>query len=218
MGTSYGSGDVTIAQSTLAENLAGSNGGALSFKGSGTVNVMNSTYSHNTAQRGAVFDFHASAGSLPTVRVSNSTFIGNLSEELLAQIFYGNWSSLWLGNSIVELAPLPGNRPLCSFYPSAGANNRIGDLSCGDAYSPGFNFRLADTADRIDPELADNGGWTRTHAVLEDSNVIDAGDLANCYDFVASVELEEDQHGNVRIIDGNGDGAPVCDIGAVEYQ
>lgn len=69
----------------------------------------------------------------------------------------------------------------------------------------------------IDPQLAplrDNGGPTRTHVPLDGSLVIDAGDAS-----IASPPLF-DQRGTFfnRISDGNGNGTPRIDIGAVEQQ
>jgi hypothetical protein len=55
--------------------------------------------------------------------------------------------------------------------------------------------------------LVDNGGPTRTHALLPGSPAIDSS-RATC--------PATDQRGVARPQDGNGDGAAVCDIGAYE--
>jgi hypothetical protein len=57
--------------------------------------------------------------------------------------------------------------------------------------------------------LADNGGYTRAHALLPDSVAIDSALPAAC----ATV----DQRGRACPLDGNGDGQAVCDIGAFEF-
>lgn len=57
--------------------------------------------------------------------------------------------------------------------------------------------------------LADNGGYTRTHALLPDSFAIDSALPVAC----ATV----DQRGRARPLDGNGDGQAACDIGAFEF-
>jgi hypothetical protein len=51
---------------------------------------------------------------------------------------------------------------------------------------------------------------------LAGSPVIDAGNPAGCTD--GTNPLTSDQNGTPRPLDGNGDGIPVCDIGAIEYK
>lgn len=67
------------------------------------------------------------------------------------------------------------------------------------------------TTDPFLGALADNGGFTMTHALGETSPAIDAGDPdpLSC--------PEEDQRGIFRPIDGNGSDGARCDIGAYEY-
>jgi hypothetical protein len=65
----------------------------------------------------------------------------------------------------------------------------------------------------VDPllgPLADNGGPTLTHLPSAGSPVIDAGNPGDC--------PATDQRGVARPADGDGDGAAVCDIGAVEIR
>ena len=64
----------------------------------------------------------------------------------------------------------------------------------------------------VDPKLGplrDNGGETQTHALLPGSPAIDAASSTAC--------PATDQRGVERPLDGDGDGNPVCDIGAFEY-
>ncbi len=62
----------------------------------------------------------------------------------------------------------------------------------------------------LNPNLADNGGPTLTHALVAGSPAIDA--------VPASADCGgTDQRGESRRQDGNGDGVPACDIGAYEF-
>jgi hypothetical protein len=56
-----------------------------------------------------------------------------------------------------------------------------------------------------------NGGTTPTHALLPGSPAIDKGLNAN-------VVLPTDQRGFLRIVDGDGNGTAIVDIGAFEFQ
>lgn len=73
-------------------------------------------------------------------------------------------------------------------------------------------------ADALLEALADNGGWTETHALLAGSPAIDRGSDIICNDLVADYG-NVDQRGVAlypRRADGNGDGVVVCDVGAFE--
>ncbi len=56
--------------------------------------------------------------------------------------------------------------------------------------------------------LANNGGFSQTHALLAGSPALDAGEEASC--------LPEDQRGDARPRDADNDGRAVCDLGALE--
>jgi hypothetical protein len=90
-----------------------------------------------------------------------------------------------------------------SGFLSTNINNLIEDGTCISQYAG-------------DPKLGplqDNGGDTRTHALLAASPAIDTGDPDTCADApIANL----DQRGENRPEDGNGDGTAVCDIGAYE--
>jgi hypothetical protein len=64
--------------------------------------------------------------------------------------------------------------------------------------------------------LADNGGSTETHALLESSPALDGGSPI-CYDPEGSI-LAVDQRDKTRPVDGDENGSLLCDIGAVEMQ
>jgi hypothetical protein len=77
--------------------------------------------------------------------------------------------------------------------------NLVEDGSCGSAF----------TGDPMLGALADNGGVTKTHALMQESPAIDALPSAHCY-------LSIDQRGLPR--PAASDDGGFCDIGAFEYQ
>ena len=96
---------------------------------------------------------------------------------------------------------------------TSGGHNLIGD-GTGTGFTNGVNGDIVGTATNpIDPKLgalSNNGGRTKTHALLAGSPAIDAGDN--------SLVPSTDQRGTgfQRIRDGNGDRQAVADIGAFE--
>ena len=75
-------------------------------------------------------------------------------------------------------------------------------------------------ADSILGPLQDNGGPTPTHALLLGSPAVDAGTNALAVDPFNGSALLTDQRGSgfPRIVDGNGDGSAIVDLGAFESQ
>jgi CSLREA domain-containing protein len=208
---------LTLNQSTLSGNLAGLGGGIFN---SGTLTVNQSTLSSNSASRGGGIRNNG------TLTVNNSTFSGNLANDRGGGIFNGgvltlnhstlngnsaslgggirNEGILHLRNTIVANSPFGGE---CSNLGSlaTNVNNLIEDGSCS---SGAIGFVTGDP--NLGP-LQDNGGPTFTHALLSPSPAIDAA--GDCTPFL---DPDQDQRGVVRPLDGNGDGAAVCDIGAFE--
>ncbi len=67
-------------------------------------------------------------------------------------------------------------------------------------------------SDILNPTLANNGGPTRTHALVPRSPAIDAVPDGAC------PPPDTDQRGVGRPQDGNGDGGVACDIGSFERR
>ena len=101
---------------------------------------------------------------------------------------------------------------------SSGANCSGGGTLLAEDHNldSGSTCGFTDPSDLIhrNPDLGplqDNGGPTFTHALAAGSPAIDAGS-GNC------PPPATDQRGIMRPVDGNGDGTPVRDIGAFEFQ
>ena len=97
---------------------------------------------------------------------------------------------------------------------TSGGHNLIGDVGTATGLTDGAGGDIVGGGGNpvVDAKLgplASGGGPTFTHLPLSDSPAIDAGDNTGA--------TTTDQRGAARIIDGDGDGTPTVDIGAVEY-
>ena len=194
-GAVYNDGMLTIIDSTLSESSAYF-GGAIHNRD--TLNVTNSTLSGNSAYAGGA------TYNEGVLTLTNSTLSGNTA--VPGGAINNDEGSTMVTNSIVANSYY-GND--CYVFDGAiidGGHNISSDDTCG--FDP-VNGSMPNT-DPLLGLLQDNGGATWTHALLDGSPAIDAGDDVQC--------PETDQHGIPRPQDGNGDGESVCDIGAYETE
>jgi hypothetical protein len=190
-------GTATLAGSTVSGNTAMTEGGGI--YNNGNLTLANSTVSGNAAPSGGGV-FHAAFTSI----LINNTLTNNTATTG-GGIFRGTLGTLTLTNTIVAGQALGGD---CGgpASPSSGGHNLDSDATC----------KLTDLADipngnaSLGP-LQDNGGPTETHALLANSDAIDAGDETVC---AASPVDGLDQRGFVR----PGVGATNCSIGAYEFN
>ena len=192
-GAIYNTGTLTIVDSTLSGNTAPLGGG---IRNSGSLTLTNSTLSGNHADIGGGINNNG------TLNITNRTFSGNFAQEEGGGIY--NSGTLTIANSIVANSTYGGDCS-ASFPITDGGHNLSSDDSCGFDTA---NGSLPDTDPLLGP-LQDNGGPTWTHALLEGSPAIDAGDDTQC--------PATDQRGVYRPLDGDKDGLAVCDIGSFEF-
>jgi hypothetical protein len=152
----------------------------------GTVNITDSTLSHNKAS-----SLRVSGG---TVKAVNDTFTS--AGTGIAQSFSG---SVTLTNTIVAL----NKSKDCKGTVHSSGGNLADDSTC----------HLSGPSDKnkTNPQLGplqNNGGPTHTELPKNGSPAIDKGLNGAC--------PKVDQRGIKRPQDGNGDGKAVCDVGAVE--
>jgi CSLREA domain-containing protein len=196
------SGVVTVNNSTFVDNSGGSGGAILNQ--SGTLTVSNSTFTGNRA----TFSGSGGGGGIAnflggTLMVNNSTFTGNSAPGGSAGgggIL--NFASATLKNTIVANSPSGGD----CVGASDGSYNLVEDGSC-------LTEATSLSGDPMLGPLAENGGPTKTHALLEGSPAIDKGNF---------FEATTDQRGEHRPSDflsiTNADGGDGSDIGAYEEQ
>lgn len=222
--------------SVTPDRLTHAFGGALRV-GNGPVQIMNSTFSGNTAERqgGAIW-----SGELASVTVTNSTFSGNsalsTTEGFGGAISIANSRGFTFNNVTVSnnfagsvgggLSGGASNvvlkNTIVAFNSAPGATNK--SLNCSATYGNGGNNIQSPPAivgerdcvvgityaNPLLGPLENNGGFTQTQALLMGSPAIDKGNNATC--------AMTDQRGEYRNIDGDWSGVAECDIGAYEYR
>ncbi|HLL38103.1 MAG TPA: choice-of-anchor Q domain-containing protein, partial [Rubrobacteraceae bacterium] len=197
------SGTLTVTNSTFSQNINfGFNnfGGGIFNSPGGTLTVTNSTFSENITDGFGGGIFNSLSG---TLTVTNSTFSNNNADGAGGGIFNEGQSTATLRNTIVANSISGGN--------CAGDAITDGGYNIDDGTSCGFSTTdnsLSDVAPMLGP-LADNGGPTLTHALLEGSPAINAipEGTNGC-----GTTITTDQRGVTRP-QGSG-----CDIGAFETQ
>ena len=209
------SGDITLISSTFSGNSTtgdGSDGGGI-YSRSGSVSLFNSTFSGNSTE-----GVDSNGGGIwsddSTVSLVNSTVTGNTASGVGGGIALDaegpEAERLTLHNSIVAGNTDSGTAPDL-FAGSALADDLIVEHSLiGDTTGTGVSTTTGAgnilNQSPLLAALADNGGPTQTHALLEGSAAIGVGNNA------LAAGLLTDQRGETRIIDG------VVDIGAFELQ
>jgi predicted outer membrane repeat protein len=222
--TTYGggvfcAGDTTLSGVTVSNNHAEYGGGLIN---SWKLAIVNSTISKNSAKEngGGLYD---STTITPPV-IYNSTITGNLAGADMTHpgglgggVYAYEGSNIQFRNTI-----LSGNhhRQLLNFVDDdcygkleSGDYNLVGTLN--NCTLVGLIQHVQIGEDPLLGELADNGGPTQTHALLEGSPAIDGGNPEGCLG-IEDALLTSDQRGENRPLDGNGNGTAVCDIGAYE--
>ncbi len=221
----FGGGNGAQANSGGNIGNGGGGGGGLGgavFNHGGTVTVTNCTFSGNAAVGGSGGNYSIPAGSglglggaifnrNGIITVLNSTLANNRADQGGGGIYnlgdgvdlVGNVS---LRNAIVANS-LSGALDYATATINGGSTTNTGNNNLIQLNS-GFTGGIVSSADpRLGP-LANNGGSTLTHMLLNYSPALDSGDN--------TVLPSTDQRGYPRIADGTGSGTAIADIGAVE--
>lgn len=201
-------GTATVTRSTVSGN---NNGGIANVNSGATLTLTNSTVSGNTAsldETGGI----KNSGSGAVLTLTNSTVTANTGNGFIATGgILNDQGTVNLGNSIVAKNTGALNDVRGTFV--SQGYNLIG-ISSGVGLVNGMNHdQVGVPGAPIDPSLAplaNNGGFTRTHAPLVGSPGIDGGNSSQT----------TDQRGQARPVDDpnvtNTAGGNATDIGAYE--
>ncbi|WP_339748398.1 choice-of-anchor Q domain-containing protein, partial [uncultured Rubinisphaera sp.] len=180
-----------LINSTVSGNTAGWSGGGVWLSRGNYLTLTNSTVTQNHAEGSGGGGVNVHTG---TVEINNSIVAGNTlgSERVMKDL--GNNGHLDFINYIGQHS-LFGDTDSANYFTDSVDGNRIG----------------IDVDTVLDSELKDNGGLIKTHALLEDSLAINAGNNALALDASMNA-LTTDQRGSGfdRIIGDR------VDIGAYE--
>ena len=212
-----------ILNSTFLENTSGSgNGGAIHHSGEGSITLISgTTFSLNTTSTSGSESGGAIYAEADIDQIVNSTFSGNTTSGSGGAIYMEGASTTitTIKNSTFSANTAVNGSAIANFQ--ATLENLINNVFAakGSAYciatgwgSINASNNLSDgdcpgdigTVTNFDTVLKDNGGPTFTHALLPNSNAIDAGNSGE------GVCTEQDQRGYYRRDDD-------CDIGAFEF-
>lgn len=195
----YNNGTLTISNSTLSGNSSNIIGGAVYNNVGGTAIIVNSTFNDNStgvagggihnnstfAVMNSTFSNNSASGGAGIYNngiftITNSTFSGNTVTNEGGGIFNNGGSSktLSIDNTIIANSGSGGDCFNNGGTINDNGYNIVADNSCG----------FVGGSDPLLGPLQDNGGETLTHALLDGSPAIDAGDSP----------LTSDQRGIIR--------------------
>lgn len=168
------SGLLTVNRSTVFGNRTAGSGGGIHKLG-GTANLNNSTVSFNSTSGngGGIFN---SGG---TFNINSSTITGANTAVMGGGVFNEAGSTVNVRSTIIAENG-PGTSPdVFGTFAATSAFNLIGALDGSTGFVNGVNSNIVGTvAIPVDPGLAsiaDNGGPTRTYALMAGSRAIDKG-------------------------------------------
>jgi len=210
----HGRVQATIERSLVADNVAsGGLGGGLLLSpagNTGPVRIALTTLGRNQGLGGAALSVGATSQAVELTRLS---VVDNLvSDASGAALEVSTSGPLTMRGVLV--AENPGPNCQLSASSLAGGDNLSDDATC----NVGANTRT--NTDPLLGQLRNNGGLTRTHALLPGSPAIDTGpaDSAVC----GVTGTDQRGFGGVFFFSGRVDGdevaGPRCDVGAFEVQ
>jgi hypothetical protein len=211
-------GVTNVIRSTISGNTAGGEGGGVSLFNYSDLTLTNSTVSGNRAQDGGGGIHGGESGT--RVVLTHSTVSRNTSDTRGGGVYIADVleRTLISGNSASQASEVYGSARTTNF--NLFGHSGLTNAQAFEGFTPGPTDITA-TSNGNDPTalsnilnttLANNGGPTRTHALVAGSPAIDTVTDGTC------PPPATDQRGVRRPQDGNNDGAAICDTGSFERQ
>ena len=219
----YNGGILAVNNSTISGNTGLSGIGGAGIENAGTMTITDSTVSGNrmTAAVGLNCAGGVSSVSALPLAIVNSTITDNeapVATTCASGVRRNSDGTITVANSIIAGGRNNAVSPDVSGDFISSGSNLVGS---GDG-STGFNDsvngdHVGTLASPLNPQLGplqDNGGPTPTHALLDGSPAIDAGNNSLAVDPLTSTPLANDQRGDGfhRVMNNK------VDIGAFEVQ
>jgi Big-like domain-containing protein len=215
-------GLLTITNSTISGNVSKTFGGGIMNRGTAVLRLRNSTLSGNSALDGAAISNEG------VLFVTNCTITNNSNKGSAAFLVFSNTvevrNTIIAGNGGKDISGniiSRGNNLIGAQCVLGGINNCSGFTNGVDGDQVGTQEAPLDP--KLGP-LANNGGLTQTHALLQNSTALDAGNncvLDNSCSPAVGQSLTTDQRGAGfgRAADSaDANATQTVDIGAFEAQ
>jgi CSLREA domain-containing protein len=204
-------GDLYLIDSAVVNN-AGKRGGGI-YNSIGTLYVINSTISGNrvtgsTSLGGGILNYVNGASPGATTILTNSTIAGNSATGKGGGIRNESMGVVRSVNSIIATNTSLSLESDFSGTAASMGNNLVGTTLGNSGW---IATDLLNRDPMIGP-LMDNGGSTKTHALLLGSPAIDAGNNDLATDPLTGNPLQTDQRGSERYFGGS------VDVGAYESE
>ena len=206
-------GKPTLTNVTFSENTTNQLGGGMHNEDSSPT-LTNVTFSRNKAIDYGGGMCNVANNGTTNPKLTNVTFFQNEAGEKGGGIVHIAYTGLPdpIAESTIINAIFWGNTN-GQIVDNVGDPTTVTNSIVQDGCPTGVTCTDIITDDpKLDSILADNGGFSMTHALQAGSPAIDAGDQAVC------AAILTDQRGVSRSIDGDLDGTATCDIGAYEWE
>lgn len=212
-------GTVNLDSVTVSGNFVTASGGGIET--TGNMNLINSTISGNTSMNSGGIQTEGGTLNLTNSTITNNSANNSTFSFAAGGVRNAGGSAVNVKNTIIAGNGHTINPDVFGSFNSQGYN-LIGNTSGSTGFSSASNDILNPAGGAKLNTLNDNGGKTRTHALLSDSPAIDKG--AAVTDPATNSPVNTDQRGFTRPVDlpdatyPNAPGGNGSDIGTFEVQ